>query len=123
MDREVNAALTKFVEMEDQINANNELEEKLDEEDSQEKAMEQVLEKYAKQASAKSLKQLKALLRKNSSAGTKNTRPPAKKWLRQVAQIKRRTKQLLKKELRQLPLFQQITKDLLRYKQKEGNLP
>ena len=65
LNREVDAALKNFVEMGAQLEANNALEAKLDKEDAQERAMEQLQEKYAEQTSAKSLKQIKALLRRN----------------------------------------------------------
>ena len=52
------------MEMEEQTKANNNLEEKLDEEDAQELAMEKLVERLATAASKKQLKKFKGILRK-----------------------------------------------------------
>lgn len=70
--REVTATMNQFMEMEEQIEANNDLEEKLDEEDAQELAMEKLVERLATAASEKQLKKFKGILRKKYTAGEKS---------------------------------------------------
>ena len=51
--REVTTTMNEFVEMEEQIEANNDLEEKLDEKNAHELAMEKLVEQLATSASVK----------------------------------------------------------------------
>ena len=62
--RDVNKALNKFLDMEDQVEANNDLKEKRDEEDAPQQATEDLLVRIAEGASKKELQKYKSLLRK-----------------------------------------------------------
>lgn len=70
------------MDTEDQIEANKDLESKLDEEDSQMQAMEDLITMIAEGASQKQLQQYKALLRrKNIRRARKTTRGPPKRMV------------------------------------------
>ena len=77
--REVTTNMNEFIEMEEQTEANNDLEEKLDEEDAQELAMEKLVERLATAASEKQLKKFKGILRKKFTADEKSHTSAIKK--------------------------------------------